>query len=123
MRLPIPLPSLRQRNSTCTRHVSYTGHSFIMLLLLLAMPLLPGLYWLWCRRAAQRFVAQEMPGHAATAGKCDGPVRQWRDAAAACGLFCVFRLRQQLDPTLRLNKGLAHSPPGLRAQNPSGMSG
>ncbi len=123
MRLPIPLPSCRQRNSTCTRHVSYTGHSLILLLLLLAMPLLPGLYWLWCLRAAQRFVAQEMPGHAATAGKCDGPVRQWRDAAAACGLLWLFRLRQQLDPTLRLNKGLALSPPGLRAQNPSGMSG
>lgn len=41
-------------------------------------------------------------------GKCDGPVRQWRDAAAACGLSALFRLRQQLDPTLRLNKGLAH---------------
>ncbi len=23
-------------------------------------------------------------------GKCDGPVRQWRDAAAACGLFCAI---------------------------------
>lgn len=41
-------------------------------------------------------------------GKCDGPVRQWRDAAAACGLSALFRLQQQFDPTLRLNKGLAH---------------
>lgn len=23
-------------------------------------------------------------------GKCDGPVRQWRDAAAACGLLCAI---------------------------------
>ncbi|MFP1557198.1 hypothetical protein ACLB1T_03070 [Escherichia coli] len=63
----------------------------LLLLLLLAMPYL-ALAFTGCGvvRAAQRFVAQEMPGHAATAGKCDGPVRQWRDAAAACGLLCVI---------------------------------
>ncbi len=68
MRLPIPSRHCRQRNSTCTRHVSYTGPPSLLLLLLLAMPLLPGLYWCGVVRAAQRFVAQEMPGHAARLG-------------------------------------------------------
>ncbi|SQD02580.1 hydrogenase 4 subunit B [Escherichia coli] len=45
----------------------------LLLLLLLAMPLLPGLYCCGVVRAAQRFVAQEMPGHAATAGKMRWP--------------------------------------------------
>ncbi len=41
-------------------------------------------------------------------GKCDGPVRQWRDAAAACGLFCAISSTTTARPTLRLNEGSAH---------------
>lgn len=81
----------------------------LLLLLLLAMPLLPGLYWLWCR---SRRAAFRRTGDAWACGY------GWENAMAPSGngvmqplrvVFCaLFRLRQQLDPTLRLNKGLAH---------------
>ncbi|HFW7060950.1 TPA: proton-conducting transporter membrane subunit, partial [Escherichia coli] len=81
----------------------------LLLLLLLAMPLLPGLYWLWCR---SRRAAFRRTGDAWACGY------GWEHAMAPSGngvmqplrvVFCaLFRLRQQLDPTLRLNKGLAH---------------
>lgn len=81
----------------------------LLLLLLLAMPLLPGLYWLWCR---SRRAAFRRTGDAWACGY------GWDNAMAPSGngvmqplrvVFCaLFRLRQQLDPTLRLNKGLAH---------------
>lgn len=45
----------------------------LLLLLLLAMPLLLAFTGCGVVRAAQRFVAQEMPGHAATAGKMRWP--------------------------------------------------
>lgn len=96
----------------------------LLLLLLLAMPLLPGLYWLWCR---SRRAAFRRTGDAWACGY------SWENAMAPSGngvmqplrvvFSALFRLRQQLDPTLRLNKGLAHVTARLRAQNPSGMSG
>lgn len=96
----------------------------LLLLLLLAMPLLHGLYWLWCR---SRRAAFRRTGDARACGY------GWENAMAPSGngvmqplrvvFSALFRLRQQLDPTLRLNKGFAHVTAGLRAQNPSGMSG
>ncbi|EOA7959739.1 hydrogenase-4 subunit B [Escherichia coli] len=81
----------------------------LLLLLLLAMPLLPGLYWLWCR---SRRAAFRRTGDAWACGY------SWENAMAPSGngvmqplrvvFSALFRLRQQLDPTLRLNKGLAH---------------
>ena len=81
----------------------------LLLLLLLAMPLLPGLYWLWCR---SRRAAFRRTGDAWACGY------GWENAMAPSGngvmqplrvvFSALFRLRQQLDPTLRLNKGLAH---------------
>ncbi len=62
----------------------------LLLLLLLAMPLLPGLYWLWCRSRRAAFRRTGDAWHAAGAGKCDGPVRQWRDAAAAWSSLRYF---------------------------------
>lgn len=41
-------------------------------------------------------------------GKCDGPVRCGVMQPLRVVFSALFRLRQQLDPTLRLNKGLAH---------------
>ncbi|EFL7272751.1 hydrogenase 4 subunit B [Escherichia coli] len=81
----------------------------LLLLLLLAMPLLPGFYWLWCR---SRRAAFRRTGYAWACGY------GWENAMAPSGngvmqplrvvYSALFRLRQQLDPTLRLNKGLAH---------------
>ncbi len=81
----------------------------LLLLLLLAMPLLPGLYWLWCR---SRRAAFRRTGDAWACGY------GWENAMAPSGngvmqplrvvFSALFRLRQQLDPTLRLNKDLAH---------------
>ncbi|HDJ1179144.1 TPA: NADH-quinone oxidoreductase subunit H [Escherichia coli] len=81
----------------------------LLLLLLLAMPLLPGLYWLWCR---SRRAAFRRTGDAWACGY------GWENAMAPSGngvmqplrvvFSALFRLRQQLDPTLRLNKGFAH---------------
>ncbi|GHL48564.1 hypothetical protein ECZU29_34140 [Escherichia coli] len=81
----------------------------LLLLLLLAMPLLPGLYWLWCRSRRAAFSSHR---------RCPACGYGWENAMAPSGngvmqplrvVFCaLFRLRQQLDPTLRLNKGLAH---------------
>ncbi len=81
----------------------------LLLLLLLAMPLLPGLYWLWCR---SRRAAFRRTGDAWACGY------GWENAMAPSGngvmqplrvvFSALFRLRQQFDPTLRLNKGLAH---------------
>ncbi len=77
----------------------------LLLLLLLAMPLLPGLYWLWCR---SRRAAFRRTGDAWACGY------SWENAMAPSGngatqplrvvFSALFRLRQQLDPTLRLNK-------------------
>lgn len=58
----------------------------LLLLLLLAMPLL----------AVVSFAPRSVSSHRRCLGmrlrlgKCDGPVRQWRDAAAACGLLCAI---------------------------------
>ncbi|EFN6732580.1 hydrogenase-4 subunit B [Escherichia coli] len=81
----------------------------LLLLLLLAMPLLPGLYWLWCR---SRRAAFRRTGDAWACGY------GWENAMAPSGngvmqplrvvFSALFLLRQQLDPTLRLNKGFAH---------------
>ncbi|POS23356.1 hydrogenase-4 subunit B [Escherichia coli] len=81
----------------------------LLLLLLLAMPLLPSLYWLWCR---SRRAAFRRTGDAWACGY------GWENAMAPSGngvmqplrvvFSALFRLRQQLDPTLRLNKGFAH---------------
>ncbi len=81
----------------------------LLLLLLLAMPLLPGLYWLWCR---SRRAAFRRTGDARACGY------GWENAMAPSGngvmqplrvvFSALFLLRQQLDPTLRLNKGFAH---------------
>lgn len=81
----------------------------LLLLLLLAMPLLPGLYWLWCRSRRAAFLRT---GDAWACGY------GWENAMAPSGngvmqplrvvFSALFRLRQQFDPTLRLNKGLAH---------------
>lgn len=68
-----------------------------------------GLYWLWCR---SRRAAFRRTGDARACGY------GWENAMAPSGngvmqplrvvFSALFRLRQQLDPTLRLNKGLAH---------------
>lgn len=73
MRLPIPLRHCRQRNSTCTRHVSYTGHPLITVAVTTGDAFAAAFTGCGVVRAAQRFVAQEMPGHAATAGKMRWP--------------------------------------------------
>ncbi|MEN1933693.1 hypothetical protein P4909_21220 [Escherichia coli] len=63
----------------------------LLLLLLLAMPLLPRPL-LAVVSFAPRSVSshRRCPGMRLRLGKCDGPVRQWRDAAAACGLFLRY---------------------------------
>ena len=74
-------------------------------------------------RAAQRFVAQEMPWQAATARKMRWPLSGNGVMQPLRVVFCVISLRQQLDPTLRLNKGFAHVTARAQSMNPSGMSG
>ncbi len=63
------------------------------------MPLLLAFTGCGVVRAAQRFVAQEILGMRLRLGKCDGPVRQWRDEPLRVVFSALFRLRQQLDPT------------------------
>ncbi len=79
----------------------------LLLLLLLAMPLLPGLYWLWCRSRRAAFRRRRCLGMRLQLGKRDGSVRQWRDAAAACGLLCVIS-STTARPYTKADKGLAH---------------
>jgi len=81
----------RQRNSTCTRHVSYTGHPLITVAVTTG-----DAFAAWPLLAVVSFAPRSVSSHRRCLGmrlrlgKCDGPVRQWRDAAAACGLFCAI---------------------------------
>ncbi len=81
----------RQRNSTCTRHVSYTGHSLITVAVTTG-DCLCCLAFTGCVSFAPRSVSSHRRclGMRLQLGKRDGSVRQWRDAAAACGLLCVI---------------------------------
>ncbi|STH10184.1 hydrogenase-4 component B [Escherichia coli] len=104
-----PPVTVASGNSTCTRHVSYTGHPLFTVAVTTGDAFAACLYWLWCR---SRRAAFRRTGDAWACGY------GWENAMAPSGngvmqplrvvFSALYRLRQQLDPTLRLNKGLAH---------------
>lgn len=73
------------------RHVSYTGHPLITVAVTTG-----DAFAAWPLLAVVSFAPRSVSSHRRCLGmrlrlgKCDGPVRQWRDAAAACGLFCAI---------------------------------
>ena len=78
-------------SASCTRHVSYTDHSFITVAVTTG-----DAFAAWPLLAVVSFAPRSVSSHRRCLGmrlrlgKRDGSVRQWRDAAAACGLLCVI---------------------------------
>lgn len=74
-----------------SRHVSYTGHPLITVAVTTG-----DAFAAWPLLAVVSFAPRSVSSHRRCLGmrlrlgKCDGPVRQWRDAVAACGLFCAI---------------------------------